>query len=447
MARCVFTLVLIVGALALVAVPTHESERFVAQYTAAYTALFGFAILAFRASFADLSPLCGGGAGGGASTDVDASLSFSCTGALRNHPVSGLLALLALGSGLGLVVVVIQGEVGYAQDKACAAAVAGLTAWLFLDVLRAKLHRAGADPDPAPGSGCGCCCSSFCSLVLVLLSLLVLWESASAAQVGGPENDANGQGRGLTRFYCPPCFDSWVAWRGSARGQVLTSPAYGPVGSFLELPSSWEARGGGLVHAYCTGAEEGSQAATVVFLHGYGGSALDAVWAERRMTALHPDLRFCSFDRPGYGWSDSGPVPRSAGTAGAELVTFLEARGVTGKVILMAHSLGNYNMMAFVRALGAQSVAEAAARPYRLEGAVIVDGLDPDWESGGAQDRPRAFCSADAAAHCDAWCYFWRGCAAVTPVGAARLVFFLDIMGFRSAVESFPADVFDRCVR
>ena len=95
----------------------------------------------------------------------------------------------------------------------------------------------------------------------------------------------------------------------------------------------------------------------------------------------------------------------------------------------------------------AQRVAEAAARPYRLEGAVIVDGLDPDWESGGAQDRPRAFCSADAAAHCDAWCYFWRGCAAVTPVGAARLVFFLDIMGFRSAVESFPADVFDRCVR
>jgi len=48
-----------------------------------------------------------------------------------------------------------------------------------------------------------------------------------------------------------------------------------------------------------------------VFLHGYGGSSLDNVWAERKAHSEGgADLRFCAGDRPGYGWSDAGPLPR-----------------------------------------------------------------------------------------------------------------------------------------
>jgi hypothetical protein len=51
------------------------------------------------------------------------------------------------------------------------------------------------------------------------------------------------------------------------------------------------------VHIYCTGAGE----PTVLLEEGRGGASLNWAWVQRGVTKAS---RVCSYDRPGYGWSD-----------------------------------------------------------------------------------------------------------------------------------------------
>src|ERR1043166_5552555 len=57
--------------------------------------------------------------------------------------------------------------------------------------------------------------------------------------------------------------------------------------------------------------------------------------------------RACSYDRPGQGFSDPGPLPRSSARIADELHAALYAAGISGPYILVGHAFGGYNVRAF----------------------------------------------------------------------------------------------------
>ncbi len=104
------------------------------------------------------------------------------------------------------------------------------------------------------------------------------------------------------------------------------------------------------LHLYCAG--EGSP--TVVFDAALGGSSLS--WS-----LVHPAVaritRACTYDRAGFGWSEAGPLPRTAGRIADELHQLLERAAIPGPYVLVGHSYGGLVM----RLLAARHAANVAA--------------------------------------------------------------------------------------
>lgn len=85
--------------------------------------------------------------------------------------------------------------------------------------------------------------------------------------------------------------------------------------------------------------------------------------------AIASFARICCYDRAGLGWSDAGPMPRTAGRAADELRLLLEHAGERGPFLLVGHSYGGLVMQIF-------------ASRYRADtaGLVLVDPAHPeDW--------------------------------------------------------------------
>src|ERR1700744_1695882 len=74
-----------------------------------------------------------------------------------------------------------------------------------------------------------------------------------------------------------------------------------------------------------------------------------------------------SYDRAGYAWSESGPLPRSGRKIEYELHTALHNAGISGPYILVGQSYGGFLVRSF-------------ARFYKNEiaGVVLVDALNED---------------------------------------------------------------------
>jgi len=90
-----------------------------------------------------------------------------------------------------------------------------------------------------------------------------------------------------------------------------------------------------------------------------GGTSLD--WSKVQPGAA-AFTRVCADDRAGYGWSDTGRSPRTAGQVVTELHTLLTRAGVAGPYVLAGHSLGGL----FVRLY-------AYRYPQQVAGLVLVD--------------------------------------------------------------------------
>ncbi|MCB9682889.1 MAG: alpha/beta fold hydrolase [Alphaproteobacteria bacterium] len=117
--------------------------------------------------------------------------------------------------------------------------------------------------------------------------------------------------------------------------------------------------GDGSLHLRCVG--EGTP--TVVLIHGLGGSAEQ--W--RRVQDRLADLtRVCSYDRAGYGWSDSGRADARSERHAEDLDRLIDAAPLPTPLVVVGHSLG-----AFVaRELRAR-------RPDDVAAMVLVDGAHP----------------------------------------------------------------------
>jgi len=60
--------------------------------------------------------------------------------------------------------------------------------------------------------------------------------------------------------------------------------------------------------------------------------------------------RICLFDRPGYGWSDSGTFPRDISANAKDLNAALSASGEVGPYVIAGHSYGGLAAMAYTQA-------------------------------------------------------------------------------------------------
>ncbi|MFJ3306946.1 alpha/beta fold hydrolase [Streptomyces sp. NPDC086549] len=92
---------------------------------------------------------------------------------------------------------------------------------------------------------------------------------------------------------------------------------------------------------------------------GYAMYGLHALVRERTRSVL--------VDRPGSGWSDPGPFPRTTATEAVELLTVLERSGERGPYVFVGHSFGGLLM-----------ANAARRRPDLVAGLVLLDPTPPD---------------------------------------------------------------------
>lgn len=188
--------------------------------------------------------------------------------------------------------------------------------------------------------------------------------------------------------------------------------------------------GGFRLHASCAG--DGSPA--IVLDAALGGSSLS--WS-----LVQPELarmsRVCSYDRAGFGWSDAGPMPRTAGRIADELRVLLDRAGVAPPFLLVGHSFGGLVMLVF-------------ARRYRRDtaGLVLVDPAHAeDWASPAPKeqaqiDRGVRMCRYGASAARFGLARLVASLAAIGQVGLARrLVAFASRGGLSRQDEGIIAPI------
>lgn len=128
--------------------------------------------------------------------------------------------------------------------------------------------------------------------------------------------------------------------------------------------------GGFRLHLNCSGT--GSPA--VILDAALGGSSISWTLVQPEISNL---TRICSYDRAGFGWSDAGPMPRTAERVASELRTLLEKAAVPPPYILVGHSFGGLVMRVF-------------ATRYRPDVAalILVDPAHPeDWVNPAPKEQ------------------------------------------------------------
>lgn len=109
----------------------------------------------------------------------------------------------------------------------------------------------------------------------------------------------------------------------------------------------------------------GVGAPTVVVDAGLGEGS--EAWADIA-AELRNAVRVCIFDRPGYGGSDPGPMPRTPDANAHDLRLVLAEAGVRRPFVLVGHSLGGLNAQAYW-----------SAHPEDVAGLVLLDPPPRAW--------------------------------------------------------------------
>jgi pimeloyl-ACP methyl ester carboxylesterase len=128
--------------------------------------------------------------------------------------------------------------------------------------------------------------------------------------------------------------------------------------------------GGFRLHLNCAGAG----APPVILDAALGGSSVS--WSLVQPEAAR-FAHVCSYDRGGFGWSDPGPMPRTAGRLADELRALLERAAIEPPYLLVGHSFGGLVMRIF-------------ASRYRADTAalLLVDPAHPeDWVTPAPKEQ------------------------------------------------------------
>jgi pimeloyl-ACP methyl ester carboxylesterase len=76
--------------------------------------------------------------------------------------------------------------------------------------------------------------------------------------------------------------------------------------------------------------------------------------------------RVCTFDRAGSGWSEAGPLPRSALQYSKELNSLLHKANIPGPYVMVGHSLGGIPVRVFTHEY-----------PDEVAGVVLIESMNP----------------------------------------------------------------------
>jgi len=110
----------------------------------------------------------------------------------------------------------------------------------------------------------------------------------------------------------------------------------------------------------------GQGSPTVILESGSGGPSVDWLMVQPEIAKFS---RVCSYDRAGYGWSDSGPEPRSSLQIAHELKQLLQAASEEGPYVLVGHSMGGYDIRVYT-----------GQYPNDVAGMVLVDASHEDQD-------------------------------------------------------------------
>ena len=146
--------------------------------------------------------------------------------------------------------------------------------------------------------------------------------------------------------------------------------AYPPTGRLVDI-------GGRRMHIDC----RGSGSPTVIFEAGLTLSG-SLSWS-KVFDPIASFTRACVYDRAGILWSDPKPGPQDAAAISRDLQATLNAAGITGPLVLVAHSIGGPYATVFTHDHG-----------DRVAGLVFVDTSHPDQIARfrrvtGADTHPR----------------------------------------------------------
>jgi len=145
--------------------------------------------------------------------------------------------------------------------------------------------------------------------------------------------------------------------------------------------------------------EAGREGPTILLESGLMSTILS--WTELQRE-LSKSFRVVSYDRAGLGWSERGPMPRTAERIVDELHLALDKAGIGPPYILLGHSFGGLTMQLF-----------AARYPKEVTGMVLIDAVVPaEWDPPSEQDARNSRVGAKVC----------RRAAVLARIGVIRLV-------------------------
>ena len=172
---------------------------------------------------------------------------------------------------------------------------------------------------------------------------------------------------------------------------------YPPPGRLIDLGSH-------RLHVF----ESGRGNATIVLEAGLMSTVLSWNDLQRELARSY---RVVSYDRAGLGWSDLGPMPRTADRIVDELHAMLERAAIPPPYVLVGHSFGGLTMPLF-----------AARFPEEIAGMVLVDPVAPaEWNPPAEHDWKLTRIGAKVC----------RRAALLSRIGIIRLVAFLLTSGVK----------------
>ena len=117
---------------------------------------------------------------------------------------------------------------------------------------------------------------------------------------------------------------------------------------------------GHFIHIYCTG-----QGSPTVILE--GGVPEWSIHWQKVQPEIVKFTRVCSYDCAGYGWSETGPNPRTAERIVSELHALLRNSGETGPFVYVAYSFWGPAALLYQRTY-----------PDEIAGMVLIEAWSPD---------------------------------------------------------------------
>ena len=135
--------------------------------------------------------------------------------------------------------------------------------------------------------------------------------------------------------------------------EAVDARAYPPPGQLVDV-------GGHRLHLNCVG----TGSPTVVIDSGLGDWS--ASWSSWVQPGVAETTRVCTYDRAGMGYSEPGPLPRTAARFAQELHTLLGRADIPGPYVLVGHSSGGLTVRVY-----------AAEYPAEVAGVVLIESMNP----------------------------------------------------------------------